>query len=197
MDTTKEIEATEAKQKGNFYAVFESGGKQHIARLGTTIALDRLVTPVGEKVVFEKVLMVSNAGGEVAIGAPYVEGQQVEATVLEHSKGPKIRVIKFKRRKHHLKRGNERRCFTYVEISAIAGQKAKAEPKVAKPTAAKAEPKVAKPAADKAEPKVAKPVADKATAKPAAAKATAKPKESAVTDKPSDNKESATNSSEE
>ncbi|MCH9666089.1 MAG: 50S ribosomal protein L21 [Gammaproteobacteria bacterium] len=190
MDTTKEIEATGAKQKGNFYAVFESGGKQHIARLGATIALDRLVTPVGEKVVFEKVLMVSNAGGEVAIGAPYVEGQQVEAKVLEHSKGPKIRVIKFKRRKHHLKRGNERRCFTYVEISAIDGQKAKPEPKVAKSAAAKA---TAKPAAAKA---TAKPAAAKATAKPAAAKATAKPKESAVTDKPSDNKEATTNSSE-
>lgn len=171
------------EKKPDLYAVFESGGKQHVARLGAKLKLDLLSVEVGKKVTFDKVMLVSN-NGKLAVGSPVVTGQKVEAEVLEHGKGDKISYISFKRRKHHLKRGSIRPRFTEVEIQVIDGVKAQPKP-VAKPKVAKADAKPAakadvKPAA-KAD---AKPAA-KADAKPAAkakpdAKAEAKPKAKAA-----------------
>lgn len=132
MDSGKEAGKSPEKSQSDSYAVFENGGRQYIARLGTKIDLDRLDAKVGDKIFFDNVLLVSDKG-KVAIGAPYVDGQKVEATVIEHGKGKKIRIIKFKRRKHHMKRGTARRHYTQVEISSIDAKGTSAPSKSAAP----------------------------------------------------------------
>ena len=111
----------------NMYAVIESGGKQHRVEEGEVLQLEKLDAAAGDKVKFDKILLVGE-GGSVKIGNPYVEGSQVEAKVLKQGRGEKIKIIKFNRRKHFKKQQGHRQSFTEVEITGIK-VKAKAKPK--------------------------------------------------------------------
>ena len=122
------------------YAVFATGGKQYRAVTGDILKIEKLDVEKGTSVVLEQVLMVGE-GEDVKIGSPYLKGGQVTATVVEHGRGDKIRIIKFKRRKHHMKKMGHRQDFTRIEITGIAASAPKK--KVSKAKAAK--PKVVKP----------------------------------------------------
>ncbi len=100
------------------YAVIKSGGKQYRVAVGQKLKLEKLTNEVGETVKLEDILMVVN-GGDVSVGTPTVEGADVEAKVLAHGRHRKINIIKFKRRKHHMKRQGHRQYFTEVEITKI------------------------------------------------------------------------------
>ncbi|MEE4246263.1 MAG: 50S ribosomal protein L21 [Kangiellaceae bacterium] len=102
------------------YAVIQSGGKQHRVKEGQTIKLEKLEAETGASVDFEKVLMVG-AGADVKVGAPYLDGAKVTAEVVSHGRHKKINIIKFKRRKHHMKRMGHRQWFTEVKITGING----------------------------------------------------------------------------
>ena len=101
------------------FAVFSSGGKQHRVTEGEVIKLERLTVEPGEKVVFDKVLMVAN-GDQVTVGQPYVDGGTVTAEVLGHDRNKKIRIIKFKRRKDYMRRQGHRQWFTQLKITGIS-----------------------------------------------------------------------------
>lgn len=161
------------------YAVIQSGGKQHRVQEGEVLRLEKIEVETGATYAFDKVLMVAD-GTSIKIGAPYVEGAAVSAQIISHGRGKKVSIIKFKRRKHHMKRQGHRQWYTEVKITSIAESAAKkAAPK--KAAAKKVESKaVEKPAAKKA---AAKPAAKKAAAKPAAKKAAAKPAAKKVTAK--------------
>ena len=100
------------------YAVIESGGKQHRVTEGEILQLEKLEAATGDKVKFDKVLMVGE-GASVKIGTPYVEGGQVTAEVLKQGRGKKIHVIKFHRRKNYRKLQGHRQWFTEVKITGI------------------------------------------------------------------------------
>ncbi|MEM0910174.1 MAG: 50S ribosomal protein L21 [Pseudomonadota bacterium] len=100
------------------YAVFQSGGKQHRVAEGQTVRLEKIEVAPGESVDFDNVLMVSN-GEDVKIGKPYVSGGKVKAEVVTHGRGDKIKIVKFKRRKHSRKQAGHRQWFTEVKITAI------------------------------------------------------------------------------
>ena len=100
------------------HAVIKSGGKQYRVAAGDKLNLETLAGDVGAEVRFEQVLMVGE-GDDVAIGKPFVEGAAVTAKVLEHGRGEKIRVIKFKRRKHYKRTMGHRQNYTRVEITDI------------------------------------------------------------------------------
>ena len=100
------------------YAVIESGGKQHRVEEGEILQLEKLDAATGEKVEFDKVLMVGE-GESVKIGTPYVEGGKVTAEVLKQGRGKKIHIIKFNRRKHFRKQQGHRQWFTEVKIVGI------------------------------------------------------------------------------
>lgn len=102
------------------YAVIESGGKQHRVTEGEILKLEKLEAATGDKVKFDKVLMVGE-GETVKIGTPLVKGGQVEAEVLTHGRGKKIEIIKFNRRKHFRKQQGHRQWFTEVKITGIKG----------------------------------------------------------------------------
>lgn len=101
------------------YAVIESGGKQHRVVEGEILRLEKLDSATGDTIDFEKVLLVAD-GEKVQIGAPYVAGGKVQAEVLSHGRGDKVHIIKFRRRKHHMKQQGHRQWFTEVKITGIS-----------------------------------------------------------------------------
>lgn len=104
----------------SLYAIFESGGKQHRVIEGETLKLEKIEVGTGEAVVFDKVYLVAN-GADIKIGAPVVEGATVTAEVVAHGRADKVKIIKFKRRKHSMKRQGHRQWFTEVKITGIVG----------------------------------------------------------------------------
>ncbi|WP_018692981.1 50S ribosomal protein L21 [Algicola sagamiensis] len=100
------------------YAVFQSGGKQHRVTEGQVLRLEKLDVETGAAVEFDKVLLVAN-GENINIGAPYVEGGKVVAEVVTHGRGKKVKIVKFKRRKHSRKQMGHRQWFTEVKITGI------------------------------------------------------------------------------
>ena len=100
------------------YAVIQTGGKQYRVSEGTTLKVEKIKADEGASVALDKVLMVAD-GDEVKVGTPYVEGGNVTATVKSHGKGKKVQIVKFKRRKHHLKRQGHRQQYTELEITGI------------------------------------------------------------------------------
>ena len=101
------------------YAVIQSGGKQHRVSEGQTVKLEKIETETGATVDFDKVLMVSN-GDDITIGKPYVDGAKVSGEVVSHGRGKKVKIVKFKRRKHHMKRMGHRQWYTEVKITGIS-----------------------------------------------------------------------------
>ena len=113
------------------YAVIESGGKQHRVAEGEILQLDKLDAVAGDKVKFDKILLIGE-GESVKIGTPYVDGTQVEAEVTRQGRADKVKIIKFRRRKHSQKKQGHRQLFTEVKITGIktkAKTKAKAKAK--------------------------------------------------------------------
>ena len=101
------------------YAVIVSGGKQHRVKEGETLKLEKLEVETGGSVEFDRVLLVAN-GDDVKVGAPVVEGAKVTAEVVSHGRHDKVNIIKFRRRKHHMKRQGHRQWFTEVKITGIS-----------------------------------------------------------------------------
>ncbi len=101
------------------YAVIVSGGKQHRVAEGEVLKVEKLQAEAGSSVDFDKVLLVAN-DEDVKIGAPVVEGAKVTAEVVSHGRGKKVHIMKFKRRKHHMKRMGHRQWFTEIKITAIS-----------------------------------------------------------------------------
>lgn len=102
------------------YAVIATGGKQYRVAQGDVIQVEKLDAEEGASVDFDNVLMVGE-GDDVKIGAPYVDGCKVTATVKSQMRGEKIEIMKFRRRKHHQKRTGHRQYLTQVEIKEITG----------------------------------------------------------------------------
>ncbi len=100
------------------HAVIVSGGKQHRVRAGELLKVEKLVLELGDSVTFDQVLMVSD-GETIRIGAPYVAGVVVKAEVVTQDRLEKIRIIKMKRRKHHMKRMGHRQWYTELKITEI------------------------------------------------------------------------------
>ncbi len=124
------------------YAVIKSGGKQHRVKAGQVVRLEKIEAETGSNIDFEEVLMVAD-GDNVTLGQPLVDGATVTAEVVAHGRAKKVKILKFKRRKHHMKQMGHRQWFTEVKISDIVlgGAKKKAPAKKAAPkkAAAKAE----------------------------------------------------------
>jgi len=102
------------------YAIIATGGKQYRVAEGDLLRIEKLEAEVGSNIDFDQVLLVGE-GEDVRIGAPLVEGGKVSATVESHGRGDKVRIIKFRRRKHYRKQMGHRQYYTAVRITGIAG----------------------------------------------------------------------------
>ena len=100
------------------YAVIVTGGKQYKVAEGEFLKIEKLDVATGESIAFEQVLLVGN-GDDIKIGAPVVEGAKVTAEVIGQGRHDKVTIIKFRRRKHHMKRQGHRQWFTEIKITGI------------------------------------------------------------------------------
>lgn len=100
------------------YAVIISGGKQHKVTEGEVLTVEKIEKGIGEKIEFDQVLMLRTPK-DIKLGAPLVAGAKVEAEIVSQFRGDKIRIIKFKRRKHHMKHQGHRQYLTRVKITKI------------------------------------------------------------------------------
>lgn len=101
------------------YAVIKSGGKQYRVKEGQYVKLEKIESETGSTLTFDEVLLVGD-GDKVQIGEPVVKGAQVSAEVVAQGRHRKVNILKFKRRKHHLKRMGHRQWFTQVRITGIS-----------------------------------------------------------------------------
>ncbi|MBQ9275691.1 MAG: 50S ribosomal protein L21 [Succinivibrio sp.] len=102
------------------YAIVFCGGKQHKVSEGDVLSVELLEQEAGQSVELDKVLLLSD-GTNIKVGAPYLEGAKVSAEVLGVHGGEKIKIVKFRRRKHHQKVTGHRQWYTDLKITKIAG----------------------------------------------------------------------------
>ncbi len=101
------------------YAIFSFGGKQYQAVEGTTLALEKIEKEPGSNVEFSEVLLVKHTGGTVSIGKPFVSGATISAEIVSQTKGPKLVVFKFKKRKRLRVKKGHRQPLTIVRFTKI------------------------------------------------------------------------------
>lgn len=101
------------------YAVIKTGGKQYRVTEGDMLKVEQLPDEVGSKIKFAEVLMIAD-GDKVVCGSPFVKKATVNAEVVAHDRHKKIHIIKFRRRKHHMKRQGHRQNYTQVKITGIS-----------------------------------------------------------------------------
>ncbi len=102
------------------YAVIATGGKQYRVTKDAVLRVEKLDAEPGSTVEFADVLLVGE-GASVKLGAPLLQGSKVVATVVRHGKGEKVSIVKFRRRKHYLRRKGHRQMFTEVKVTDISG----------------------------------------------------------------------------
>ena len=102
------------------YAVMETGGKQYRVQVGDVIFVEKLDCEADSKVTLDKIVMVSGDDG-VKVGAPYVDGASVEATVMKKGKSKKITVFTYKSKKNEKRKMGHRQPYTQVRIDTING----------------------------------------------------------------------------
>lgn len=100
------------------YAIIKTGGKQYRVSKGDVLSIEKLTVDEGQEVIFEEVLCVGQ-GEQMNFGAPFVAGAKVTAKVVEHGKGEKILVFKYKAKSNYRRRQGHRQPFTKVVIENI------------------------------------------------------------------------------
>ena len=104
------------------YAVIETGGKQVRVQAGDIIQVEKLEGDVGAKIVFDKVLFMSNpseSSSEVALGQPYISNASVEAEIVAQGRGDKLTIIKMKRRKQYRRTQGHRQEQTQLLVVGL------------------------------------------------------------------------------
>jgi large subunit ribosomal protein L21 len=102
------------------YAVIQTGGKQYRVKEGDFLKVETLLAEAGEQIEFDKVLLIQSDDG-IKVGKPFIDGGKVTATVTTHGRHKKVHIIKFRRRKHYMRRAGHRQNFTEVKITGISG----------------------------------------------------------------------------
>ncbi len=100
------------------YAIIETGGKQYRVEPGAVLALERLPGERGSRVELDRVLLISD-GTAVTVGHPTVAGARVVSEILAQTRGDKIDVFKFKKRKKYRRKTGHRQALTKVRIAEI------------------------------------------------------------------------------
>ncbi len=157
------------------YAIISTGGKQYRVSPGDILAVEKLSQELGARVNFDQVLLVGGkAESEALVGLPFVAGASVEAEVVQETRGDKILIIKYRRRKGYRKTQGHRQNYTRLLITKLSDGKGTAlEIDAAKRAAALMRASVPTAKKETKAPKAAKAAgtAKKAPAKKAAKKA--------------------------
>ena len=100
------------------YAIVRASGRQYRVEAGQVVRFERLPAEVGAQVTLGEVLLLSSDEG-TQVGVPLLSGASVLGTVVEQGRGEKIRVFKYKKRKHYRRTRGHRQSFTAVRIDAL------------------------------------------------------------------------------
>ncbi len=101
------------------FAIFEEGSHQHQVQVGDTLTVDyRESASEGDNLTFDRVLL-ANDGEKSSIGQPTIDGASIETEVVEHTKGKKLEVVKFRRRKNSRRHTGHRQKYTSVRVTGI------------------------------------------------------------------------------
>lgn len=111
---------TTKKTSPEEFAVIKTGGKQYKVSVGDVLKIEKLSGEftVGDKIVFDKVLLVDN-GKDTTIGTPYIESASVEGIFQSEGRHAKVDVIKYKQKSRYFKKNGHRQPFFQIKISAI------------------------------------------------------------------------------
>ncbi len=105
------------------YAVIKTGGKQYMVSEGDVLRVEKLEVEAGKDITFDEVLLLGESDGKNAtVGAPFVTGASVKASVVEQGRAKKIIVAKFKAKSRYYKRAGHRQPYTEVKIEKIAAK---------------------------------------------------------------------------
>ncbi len=100
------------------YAIIRTGGKQYNVSVGDEIEVEKLNAEVGDVVSFDVLMLVDDNG--VKIGTPVLKGASANAKVIEHGKGKKVVVFKYKPKKNYRKKQGHRQPYTKVKVTALS-----------------------------------------------------------------------------
>ena len=100
------------------YAVIKTGGKQYRVAVGQKLKIEQIPADIGQEISLDQVLSVGE-GDTLKIGAPFVDGAQVTATVLAQGRHDKIKVFKMRRRKGYRRTQGHRQNYTEIRIEAV------------------------------------------------------------------------------
>jgi len=100
------------------FVIVEQGGKQYRVAEGKTIEVDRLPSEVGETVTLEDVLLSVN-DADITIGTPLIKGAKVQTKVVDHFKGPKILVFKYRPKQRYRVKSGHRQQYTRLLVESI------------------------------------------------------------------------------
>ena len=101
------------------YAIVKTGGKQFRVSEGQRLKVEKLEASVGDSLEMGEVLLIDD-GKALKVGRPTVDGGKVMAEVLSHGRGDKIRIEKFRRRKHYRRQMGHRQWFTELKVTGIS-----------------------------------------------------------------------------
>ena len=107
------------QQMAGQYVVFQTGGKQYQAIPGKTLAIEKIEGEAGAQLSFTEVLLRKSAEASVEIGAPFVAGAVMKASIVKQMRGEKIVVFRHKRRKKSRVRKGHRQPITVIRIESI------------------------------------------------------------------------------
>jgi len=101
------------------FAIIETGGKQYKVKSGDIIKVEKLELGIGEFHLLDKVLLLSQEG-KVTLGQPFVENAKIKTEIVAQARAKKIKIIKFRRRKHHMKHQGHRQYYTALKVVGLA-----------------------------------------------------------------------------
>ena len=101
------------------YAVIKTGGKQFKVAEGDVLKVEKLTADVGKTLNLNSVLTLVD-GDKVTIGTPMITGASIDATIVSHGKGVKVKIFKMNRRKGYRKSQGHRQSFTEIKVNKIA-----------------------------------------------------------------------------
>jgi large subunit ribosomal protein L21 len=100
------------------YAIVNINGIQTKVTPDAVLEVPRLTGEPGQTLTFDQVLMVAD-GDKISVGQPYLKGASLTAEVLEHKRGPKLKIFKFKRRREYRRRKGHRDELTRIRVAGI------------------------------------------------------------------------------
>lgn len=101
------------------FAIIEAGGKQYKVAAEQKLRVEKIDQEAGSKVIFDKVFLVQDSNGAAKIGAPLLEGAEVEAEIIREVKDKKVLIFKKRRRKNSRRKIGHRQIRTEVKILSI------------------------------------------------------------------------------